>query len=315
MKVFFDPRQVAKNADSYSPSAGKPGLVVESWQRLGIPFEIKSFQKATFFDMCLAHDPSYIKAILSRRERNGFGNKRKDVADSLPWVCGSMIAAAVHAFKSGETAFSPTSGAHHAGYGSGGGFCTFNSLIMAARVARHAGADKVAIIDMDCHWGNGTAAISDRLRLGDWLRHYSFGRQRMRSASSERFWPIYGVDPDLGKNDERSVRGWLDGLEASLLPVISGCDLVLFNAGVDSHVDDPLGGFLSTEEMAERDDIVLRVAHELNVPVALALAGGYQVEANGSIDAVLRLHDETFRAAVRYDRGRFGQKYWEGVEP
>ena len=58
---------------------------------------------------------------------------------------------------------------------------------------------------------------------------------------------------------------------------------------------------LTTEQMARRDRIVFETAHEMGVPVCTSLAGGYQVARDGTIDAVLRLHDATFVAAWKAD--------------
>ena len=298
MKVFFDPRQVA-DSESFSPSAGKPGLVVDSWKLLGVPFVIRSFDPLTLDQMALAHSPAYIKNILSRKQTNGFGNRSKSVADSLPWVCGSMAAAALCAFETGETCFSPTSGAHHAGYNFGGGFCTFNSLMIAVQLLRQSVPDlRVAIIDCDAHFGNGTADIIKRQRI-PFISHYSFGEERFRTRRSSTL--EWGAHAGLGSHE---VSEWLEELPGKMAGYMKGCDLVIYNAGVDSHIDDPLGGYLTSEEMAQRDDIVLRTAFEIGAPVALALAGGYQKGPNDSIDAVLRLHDATFETATRYDRGR-----------
>lgn len=77
----------------------------------------------------------------------------------------------------------------------------------------------------------------------------------------------------------------------------AGCNLLIVNAGVDSHIDDPLGGILTTEQMAKLDRIVFEGAREIGVPVCVSLAGGYQVGEDGIIDAVLRLHDTTLRIA------------------
>jgi acetoin utilization deacetylase AcuC-like enzyme len=298
VKVFFDPRQVAA-ADSFSPSAGKPGLVVDSWTRLGIPFEVNSFAPLTTDEMALAHSPTYVKGILTRKQLNGFGNRNASVAKSLPWVCGSMAAAVRHAFETGETCFSPTSGAHHAGYNFGGGFCTFNSLMVGVQILRQEVRDvRVAIIDCDAHFGNGTADIIKRLRI-PFISHYSFGEERFRTRRSSSL--EWGAHAGLGSHE---VSEWLEELPGKMAGYMNGCDLAIFNAGVDPHIDDPLGGYLTTEEMTQRDDIVLRTAFELGVPVALALAGGYQKGPNDSINAVLQLHDATFETAARYDRGR-----------
>lgn len=75
---------------------------------------------------------------------------------------------------------------------------------------------------------------------------------------------------------------------------LSDFDIVLYQAGADVHVDDPLGGVLSTEQMMWRDKIVFDVARQQSVPIAWNLAGGYQ----NPIERVLALHLNTMRACV-----------------
>ena len=108
MKVFYDPRQSALNNDSFSPSACKPAKVVESWGKLGIPFDIESFPPMTAQDIALVHEPDYVDGVLACTAENGFGNKSPEVATTLPWVCGSMVASALYTLQTGETSFSPT---------------------------------------------------------------------------------------------------------------------------------------------------------------------------------------------------------------
>jgi len=126
MKVFYRDEQTAKDNKSFSPSAGKPALVVASWKKLGLPVEIVGFKPVTRDQLKKVHDPAYVDGVLDLKRNNGFSNKMPEVAEALPYVAGSMVAAALHALKSGETSFSPTSGAHHACYSHGGGYCTFN---------------------------------------------------------------------------------------------------------------------------------------------------------------------------------------------
>jgi acetoin utilization deacetylase AcuC-like enzyme len=76
------------------------------------------------------------------------------------------------------------------------------------------------------------------------------------------------------------------------------CDVVLYQAGADPHVDDPLGGWLTTNELRSRDRIVFDVLAGLRVPVAWNLAGGYQKERDGTIPRVLEIHMNTARAAI-----------------
>lgn len=275
MRVFYDKRQSVSQNASFSPSAGKPAQVLASWQQLGVPFSVQSFEPLSAEEIALAHDPKYVDGVLACKHNNGFSNRSKEVASALPWVCGSMVAAAIHTLTTVEVSFSPTSGAHHACYSHGGGFCTFNFLAIAAIKAYQAGAKKVGILDLDRHYGNGTDDIIRRQQL-DFMQHYSFGAD----------------DVSQGFSAER----WLKRLP-DIVRQFSDVQLLIVNAGVDAHINDPLGGILTTEQMTRRDRIVFEVASELRLPVSVSLAGGYQKAADGSIDAVLRLHNTTFITA------------------
>lgn len=105
MKVFYDDRQSVAHNTSFSPSAGKPRKVLESWRKLGIPFETVSFEPLTAEEIALAHDRAFVDGVLACRKPNGFANRNPHVAKALPWVCGSMVAAALHALTTGETSF------------------------------------------------------------------------------------------------------------------------------------------------------------------------------------------------------------------
>jgi len=277
MKVFYDERQSVKLNDSFSPSAEKPAKVLDSWKKLGIPFDICSFEPLTLDEIALAHDRNYVDRVMSLAEENGFGNKSPMVAAALPWVCGSMVAAALHSYGAGELSFSPTSGAHHACYSYCGAFCTFNFLVIAAIKAHQAGAAKIGILDLDFHYGNGTADIIKHLGI-DYIEHYSFGKEII----------------DL----RGSAKKWLARL-ADIISTFRDVDLLIYNAGVDSHIDDPLGGVFTTRQMARRDLLVFKVAKQLGLKVCVSLAGGYQMDDNGNIFKVLALHDTTFKAGWR----------------
>ncbi len=269
--IFFDSRQSASENQSFSPSAQKPALVVESWRKTGVPMVIQPFEPSRVETICKVHDSDYVKGVLECRLKNGFGNKIPEVAATLPWICGSAVAAAVYAFGFRIPTFSPTSGAHHAHYDHGGGYCTFNFLALQAVISHEVGARKVGILDLDCHHGDGTEEIINRLGL-DFIRHYSFGAQKI----------------DAG----RSSLLWMDSLEKTV-EEFADCELIIFNAGVDAHFNDPLGGVLSTEQMRRRDEIVYTTVKRLGIPITTTLAGGYQRDETGSITPVLKLHDTT----------------------
>jgi acetoin utilization deacetylase AcuC-like enzyme len=116
-----------------------------------------------------------------------------------------------------------------------------------------------------------------RVRQIDWVSHHTQGR-------------TFHSHKDVGHGE---FPRWLHhAIDACL-----DCDLVLYQAGADPHVDDPLGGILSSQEMSARDRLVFeRLGH---VPMVWNLAGGYQT-VDGETDAqrlepVLALHRETAR--------------------
>jgi len=267
MKVFYNKQQSVKGNSSFSPSAGKPTRVIDGWQKLGLPVEILSFSPLHPKDVALAHSEEYVQGILDQTRTNGFGNRLKIVADSLLWTTGSFVAAARHAVTTGEAAISPTSGFHHARYGDGGGFCTFNGLVIAAQILRRDGlANRVGILDLDQHYGDGTVDIVKKLGL-DYIEHYTYGG--------------YSITPE-------NAEAWLRSLP-DIVKSFKDCDVVLFQAGADSHIDDPLGGSFTTDQMRRRDRIVFETLKNLGVPVAWNLAGGYQ----DPIEKVLEIHNNT----------------------
>ena len=66
-------------------------------------------------------------------------------------------------------------------------------------------------------------------------------------------------------------------------------DVLIYQAGADCHIDDPLGGRFTSEQLALRDRVVFETAKELGLPVAWNLAGGYQEP----IEKVIAIHRNT----------------------
>ncbi len=86
--------ELLADSDSRSPSAGKPKPVVDAWLAAGLPIEIRAASPVTVAELCLAHDPAFVRLILACETPNGFGNTRAEVARSLPYTSGAMLAAA-----------------------------------------------------------------------------------------------------------------------------------------------------------------------------------------------------------------------------
>ena len=282
MKVFYRPEQVGP-AQHSSPSAHKPRLVVEDWiRRSGASIEVYNFEPVTEEQIARAHQPDFVKGVLTGTVANGFGNRDRKVADSLAFTSGSMLAAAEYAVLHNAVVCSPTSGFHHAEYRNAGGYCTFNGLMVTALALKDAGlVNRVAILDCDAHYGNGTDSIISRLGI-DWIEHYTQGRD-------------FGLAYNAANG---AYERWLD----AAIERCKGCDVVLYQAGADPHIDDPLGGILTTAQMVARDRRVFECLGHL--PMVWNLAGGYQVVAGETeaeqIEPVLALHRETARLHIEF---------------
>lgn len=257
--------------ESFSPSARKPKEVVASWKRLEPRLEVRAPDPVTVEQLCLAHERAYVEGVLSLRRPNGFGTRDAAVAASLPYTSGAMLSAARHALDEGVAA-AACSGFHHAGYYDAHGFCTFNGLMVTALALQVEGrVRRVGILDADHHYGDGTDSILDALKL-DWITHITVGKT----------W-----------RNPRQADAFLAELP-NLMTQFADCDLLLYQAGADPHIHDPLGGWLIDAQLAERDRIVFEACRARSLPVAWNLAGGYQ----SPLRKVLDIHDATMRACI-----------------
>ena len=271
IKVIYSEAMRAP-AQGYSPSAAKPAKVMDAWRELWPGLDERAPTPVRIEDLCRAHDPDYVDDVLAMRTPNGFGTKSLEVNASLPYTNGAMLTAARWALTEGGAVAAPVSGFHHAGWDSGGGFCTFNGLMVAALALQaECSGLRVGILDYDYHYGNGTDDILDQLGCAD-IVHVTAGRQWKRPEQAAGF--LETIEKDLSEMAE--------------------CHIVLYQAGADAHIDDPLGGFLTTTQMATRDRMVFEGLRLRNVPVAWNLAGGYQQP----LAKVIEIHVNSFRAVV-----------------
>ena len=271
--VAFSQRQVSCPVTT-SPSPRKPTWVVEDWLTHQLPVRFVAPVPVSRDQLARAHEREYVDGVLDCRRPNGFRGCDADVAESLLWTTGSFLTAARLALDNATVACSPTSGFHHAGFRSGYGYCTFNGLLVTEMVLKDEGkVRRVGILDCDQHYGDGTAEIIERHSL-DWVAHHTqdYFADYPRTSAGSRFLAAL---PNV-------VRGF------------AGCDLLMYQAGGDQHQDDPLGGFLTTHEMMERDWIVFAEAKAMGLPVVWNLAGGYQQP----LERIIEIHRNTMRACV-----------------
>ena len=271
--VFYDKHMDAPVAQS-SPSAQKPGKVVTAWLKAKLPIDVFSPTPPAQIDLRLAHSRTMVNDIMNGKAPNGFGTSSVEVARTFPWTVGAMVNAAFAANRIG-VACAPVSGFHHARWDEPGGFCTFNGLVVAARRFHNTRGGNVAILDCDQHYGNGTVDIIDHLKL-DFIRHFTVGG-----------------DPRFGRPDRADA--FLTRLPEWIAAFVrEGCKLLIYQAGADPHIKDPLGGWLTTAQLHQRDRIVFETCRKEGLPVAWNLAGGYQKP----FSKVIEIHMNTMKACA-----------------
>lgn len=277
LPVFYTPKMNA-DVSSFSPSSGKPARVVAAWQRLSLPIAIIEPDPVSSDELKRAHDSNYVDKVLACEINNGFRNNLPEVADSLLYTNGSMLSAAREAISNRKVAIAPCSGFHHARYASAAGFCTFNGLMVTALALKAEGlVTRVGILDFDMHYGDGTVELIERHHAKSWIEHFTAGREYLSSYQADEFLEY--------------IPEWVSDMR--------DCDVILYQAGADPHINDPLGGFLTTVQLRERDRLVFEKAHALGVPIAWNLAGGYQMDKSGGIPAILGIHNNTMLECIR----------------
>jgi acetoin utilization deacetylase AcuC-like enzyme len=239
-------------------------------------------------DICLAHDGEYVRTFLDGTvdraimRRIGFPWSPELVKRTLASV-GGTVEAAREALTRGWGG-NLAGGTHHAFRNEGAGFCVFNDIAVAVRALA---VDRVAVVDLDVHQGDGTAAIfADDANVLTVSVHGSHNFP-FRKQLSRIDVPL----PDGTGDDE-----YLDAVRRTLPAVREfGPKLVFYQSGVDGLHTDRLGRLgLTHAGLAERDRLVFEFCAAAGVPCAVTLGGGY---AEPITDTV-RAHAATFRLAA-----------------
>ncbi len=240
----------------------------------------------------LVHTPDYIENYCQ-----GTLDTKVQRRIGLPWspelvrrtctAVGGTILTAKLALEYG-IACNTAGGTHHAFPDFGSGFCIFNDLAIAARVLQKWGLVKqVLIVDLDVHQGDGTAFIfQNDPKVFTFSMHCEINFPSRKQTSDLDVPLPEGLDND----------GYLQILANYLPDLLSQVkpDLVLYDAGVDTHVGDRLGKLALTDEgLYRRERQVLSTCRAGGYPVACVIGGGYAEE----MESLVYRHSLLHRAA------------------
>ena len=255
--------------------------------------ELKEPSAASDEDLIRVHDHDYVKRVtqgqLSPAEIREIGFPWSEpMVERSKRSAGATIQACISALEDGVSV-NLAGGTHHAYANKGSGFCVFNDAAVASKYLQNLRKMNVAIIDLDVHQGNGTAAI-----LGKDPSCYTL------SLHGEKNFPFRKESShlDVGLSDGCSDDEYLLHLAHALNQMESEFkpDMMIYLAGADPHEGDRLGRLkLSLKGLCLRDQMVLDFAKTHDLPIAIAMAGGYGI----NIETTVEVHAQTVQLALQ----------------
>ena len=241
--------------------------------------------------LCLVHTWEYYQAVMCGRLE---AHIERQIG--IPWspqlamrslvTAGGTLAAAEEALEN-RIGGNLAGGTHHAMPDQGNGYCVFNDIAIAARQLLDLGrVERVAIVDLDAHQGNGTAKI-----LKDDPRVF------ILDMFCAKGYPYRKVPASLNipLANQTGDAEYIGRLKESLMVVLDFRPQILFfQAGVDGLFEDRLGNLgLTLGGLAQRDRLVIEGCNAHSIPLVLTCGGGYAEPIDLTVDA----YTQTYRIA------------------
>ncbi len=287
MRVFYsDTYEVPLPSGHRFPMA-KYRLLRERLLEEGVlsPAELCESEPVSREDLLNAHTESWVSRVFdgtltgAEVRRLGFPWSPALVLRSRASV-GGTLEAARRALAGDGISGNLAGGTHHGFADHGEGYCVFNDIAVAIRtLQRERRIRRAAVVDLDVHQGNGTAAIfagDDSVFTFSMHGEHNFPFRKQPSSR------------DVGLPDGTGDGEYLDLLARHLPEVLeaSMADLLFYQGGVDALAEDALGRLSMTHEgLRARDRMVLEAAWCRGMPVVLTLGGGYAKPLSATVDA------------------------------
>jgi len=202
----------------------------------------------------------------------------------MRWAVSGTLTAARAALREGGHVWNLSGGYHHASRNAAEGFCVYNDIGITVEQLRGDNTlgteDRILIVDIDAHHGNGNAHVFMDDKRVDILDIYNDTIYPRDGFTRQR------VDIDLPLRNAVSGDEYLARLRSGLGEVIGGHALAFVVAGTDVLASDPLGGMrLSVADCVERDALVLDRLSSLGTSAVFVGGGGYGKESAAAMAA------------------------------
>ena len=243
-------------------------------------------------DVLLTHDEDYYSRLsnlkLTKKEVRPIGfPMSRSLVEREKIIANGTIKCCEFSTKNGVS-MNIAGGTHHAFSDRGEAFCMLNDQAIAANYLIHKNLyNKILIVDLDVHQGNGTASI---FKENDSVFTLSFHGKNNYPFRKEK------SDLDLSLEDGTNDSYYLKKLYEILPKVIDEFEpeFIFYLSGVDILENDKLGKLsLTMEGSFKRDKFVLELCKKNNLPVQVSMGGGYSKNLKNIIEA----HSNTFRIA------------------
>ena len=256
--------------------------------------------KASRSELVIGHDPYYVDNFLNGK----LSDKEIKRIGLTPWtpkliprtlrLMGGAIAALNHVVENGGIAGNMAGGTHHAHYDFGSGYCIFNDLAVCALLAlqKH-NYERVAILDLDVHQGDGTATILQNIDGALTISLHCQENFPFRKAVSD-----HDLELEANSSDEQFLQKVNQAID---IAIKFNPQLILYQAGVDGLATDALGKLNITREgMNERNKLVFEMAVKHSIPTVVFMGGGYSKPISHTIDAFCDLFTAAAEANNRF---------------
>ena len=235
-----------------------------------------------------SHSMEYIKHIKNKtldknsETRIGFPINDSVVKRSFLATGGTVLASKLALEY--KLACNTAGGSHHASFGNGAGYCVFNDVAVAAHYLINRGlANKILIVDLDVHQGNGNSDIfKENRNVFTFSMHSKTNYPAKKSTS----------DLDVELEDNLEDQNYIKILKHNLTELNKeNFDYIFYIAGVDIHFNDRLGKLkISDEGINLRDELVTENFFSKGVPLCGVLGGGYNKDFNKLVELHASLH-------------------------